>query len=529
MKKIIYIALLFIILSCKYDEGRGISTEAGKLNYPVNIAYWVYVPPGLPPAANQKQSEAIKNITSLADSFHEKTGINLNIYAQPYVPAGEKNIASRTFLQKIKDAVLNDVPPDLIYTTSEWVEDALHREELLTETAVLIKKHAPYIRQNFPEGFWKYREASGKVFGIPVRKYAPRKHMGFWIIKKQYLSEQGKPSPKSFTDLLELLACCGKEGDDRAVFLLDQGTEPYNFLFLLGGIQFLGNRELFFNYPEAEVILSTRLEERSAMVSKVLSVESMNIPFHYFSSLKNIPWKVLHIPYGAVLYPASEQELHDFKKALRLEDHLIIEDYRLIQHVPLDSMSFHYIPKNASAPGETVKMLDSALQSSLCQDVFLYESDSDDSRKISELKIQSTNRLFYDHTYDPINQYRRIFLGLCSPDKYRISLIYPQKVGSNHSDFLFFLRQSPLSGFDITREYWDILKEQEILHITQEAEDSRIKDYINELSWDQILELATSQESGGKLFDSHIQKIKEVQSVLQERIDLYLRNILEED
>jgi hypothetical protein len=111
-------------------------------------------------------------------------------------------------------------------------------------------------------------------------------------------------------------------------FLLEQGTDPYDLLLLLGGIQFLGNRELFFDYSEAAVILTSRLEERSEMVKKILSVESMNIAFHFFSALKNIPWKVLHVPYGAVLYPASEQELRDFKEMLQSEDHFIIETKR---------------------------------------------------------------------------------------------------------------------------------------------------------------------------------------------------------
>lgn len=131
-------------------------------------------------------------------------------------------------------------------------------------------------------------------------------------------------------------------------------------------------------------------------------------------------------------------------------------------------MTFHYIPQTTLGLEETVKMLDSALQSRMCQDVFLYENDSDNGRAISELKMQSTNRLLYDDTYDPNSQYRRMFLGFCHPGKYRISTIYPQEVLNNHSDFLFFLRNSPLSGFDITGEYRDILKEQGILHITQE-------------------------------------------------------------
>lgn len=88
---------------------------------------------------------------------------------------------SQQYEQKINLAKRQNRLPDIIVGD----ESVLNKYEVQKKPvyAEQIKKHAPYLYNQFTEKFWRYRDHTNDVYRIPIKKNVLYENTGFWVFR----------------------------------------------------------------------------------------------------------------------------------------------------------------------------------------------------------------------------------------------------------------------------------------------------------------------------------------------------------
>ena len=205
------------------------------------------------------------------------------------------------------------------------------------------------------------------------------------------------------------------------------------------------------------------------------------------------------------------------KQIFNNEKYQIIEDFELINHLPADSTNSYYISaKNADIP-KRLQLFDSIFNNPQITENLIY-IDNSLSKENQEAVLQNINYKIENPKY----RYGEIkpLSTLCNKKYLRISNFLPEKVRENYQRFLEQSEVSSLSGFDMEKEYHDILME---LGLSGPSDTEYIR-----ISEDDIRNILSTDSPDIEQLLSNTDIIDEIILKLQKQMDLYLKLSLSE-
>lgn len=520
MKKMIGVIILlhFLFLFCCQDDEIE-ETPAEVFYLPASFNYWVFAEPGI--MMNSKQIK--KEMERRLDFLQNETGFELKVYAQEYHPSGTRNEAPEIFLQKI-NSVSPVNAPDIIFTDNLRVNSVLNTH-YTAEVNDLIPDHAPIIYHSFPAHFWKYRKEAGRSRDIPVHSYALRNKYGIWIIKKDFIDRTSIDVIDS-DSLLNLLSFCGdtdelddqilyQDGQDLYITISENLIKQYEHLLLLFGIELVGNREIYFDHNNKTFHRIDELRKRDGL-SLLPTIRYLSV-VPQIEYVSRIPWSVLFIAYGSGFDVIEPSKVNYLKQIFNEEKYQIIEDFELINHFPADSINSYYISTKSTDIPKKLKIFDSIINNAQVTENLLY-MDKTISKENQEAVLQNINYKIENSKY----RYGEIkpLSTLCNKKYLRISNFLPERVRENYQRFLEQSEVSSLSGFDVEKEYHDILME---LGLSGPSDTEYIR-----ISEDDIRNILSTDSPDIEQLLSNTDIIDEIILKLQKQMDLYLKLSLSE-
>jgi len=499
------ITIIAILITCSNDKTADSDTDL----FYAELDYWVCFPPGI--IHNSYQREKFQ---STLHEYEDNTGITIDPHIQQWTAGPRGNTSARTLAGKIEAAALEQQPPDLVYTESEWLNDVLNQMDIEGMEPV-ISENAPLLYTDYPERFWKYRNTTQGPSGIPLRNLNYRKNYGLWVIKKSLIHQAGKEKVENYGDILDI---CLTDNNDQ-LFIFMQNKNYRFFLAELFGIRFLGNGELYFDYNDGLVHLVSDLHRHNDLMNKIFSL-SPKIAGPHFQVLREQDWDIIHFPYGFGLLHLLEFQSAYLTELIGSTEYVLLDDYDLLEYPPFETFSYYYIcnpvdyPKTAAAAEKIIKNPRSY--------ELLMGDPAETQSDINNVLIHKINYRLYEKRTVSIPQYSYTLFSLI--DRTNIPLIteWPDKVQENYRQFAAEVQQFPLYGFDIDYEFRKILKEKEILRIYPDPKNNLYINYLSDLTPKMILEILNSEESSQRILNPYKASLKEVQHELSRRIKMYL-------
>ena len=320
--------------------------------YSQSIHFYVY-----PLKGNRNNSNKI-----VYDIIKKYTGTDLRILGER--EARENPDSSRkAFFTKLTTAMESPIPPDLFFVDFPGPEtDRLIEDGKIAAVDHLLKQFAPAVYAALPPRLLKYRERTGDVYSIPIRKYNPVISNGFWLIEKKFLKENDLDIPESPEDLDDVLSKCGKApkvksftdfGPAKNVAIYDQYfSRHYKNRLEMAGFLVPGSGYTYLHPGGVPFRLDTD-EQAVRILEHQDKIQGSFL--HAYDALNRADWACAHFALRSIRYNGSQ--VQDLIKLLYSDDYVIFSELEYVSPSPVVEYNYLYIPAASKKIEETLAML----------------------------------------------------------------------------------------------------------------------------------------------------------------------------
>jgi len=535
--KIVIFLVIVLFASCSSDSGEPVTYTYSPETYDFKeetINYYVHNPKREEQYYHLEQKEQEK----ILDYIRLELSLDINLMVSNKLL--DKRYLDKSPIYQLKLMIQSGEVDLVFFNEFLYLEHNFKMNEDFTTVDPLIEKHAPNIYSAFPESYWKYRENTGQVYGIPVKMHTDLDRKGFWVIKKELLPKyyydqdeiiSNKTLPFLLIELLNskninknFLDTHSKNNKYRGLQNLDEFSKdfenimmtPYRSIFqvmynaffnykpLIGYGEFwLGEKAEINLLNESDLRILQNMRDSLRGIQTFSGIDKHNSYFNRFLFLPD--WGILYIPGEFDFHYLTEMEMERLKKRIDSGKYIVISDFGISEKLPFDNYQYLYIPKTSGKAEIIIKILNLFMGDRFWYDLFNYGTEILERKTMNEYTVKLENWIYTNNLSGV-----RERLGVLTNQQYKkIPYFYPEIVIDE-----FVVRKgiaekvSQYTGYDMYKQYNLILS-----HLYRS-----VKNFSYFKSTDDLINL-----SSAGLYEKRMREIELVRNNLERDILEYLK------
>jgi hypothetical protein len=440
--------------------------------------------------------------------INEKFGFDLEIIIPKKESGGMDFDYTQQFEQKLSLALRQQELPDLIAGD----ESVLNKYELQKKPvyAEQIKKHAPYLYNQFTEKFWRYRDHTNDVYRIPIKKNVLYDKTGFWVMPANIVKAM------DIYDVESLLAFL--TSTDRSVFSREDSVKMSElraadkfvmdseniimttlYLHRLLGMDFGSNNIFYINRNLGEINIETILDEEIynnfLLKPKALQGGRNHTGTWYVKWYRENEWAALHMgynfPFMDFLLPRHMDAVKEYGNGKK---YFLFHDIKFWNNLIWSKwdIEYVYVPSQSEKLVEVLQFLNK-LQTPEMSNIFRYGIPGEDHILINDYEVELKN---YPYYYRGLADYMEHLIG----EPKLIFSYFPQKVKDIYIDCIKNTGKDLFSDID-----YDDYRNKAVLKLFKDNQEL-VQYFMSPVDWIDDLKKGSTYEQEANVIAEEIEK-----------------------